>query len=1155
MYIVIDPKYEGDTVNPADTNQLMEDVEDVINGDKAFNHLTTLDTAVVTNLNADMIDGAHKSTDVTFATGSDNLIPTELATKTYIDTYFNSRDIIRYIGSLDCSFEPNYPAADAGHLWVIVGTGRIGGSAGKEVEVDDTVLCMVDGSASGDEAAVGHNWVVNQGNIIGAVTNTSTGTINNIAVFDTSSGKVIKNSLLATTPSGTLLIPTGQTYQVGTSELRDIFFPYADATGGVNIYEITVSDEIVSYYDGLKIAFKANQGNTGSVVVNVNNIGVTPLYKKEAIPLVIGDIATNQIVEMIFDGTNFQLTTVGGVSTDHTPNASEIPFWLNSYTLTSSTGFTWDQITKILRIGDINGILRSSTGLVIPSKLNITEPADTATLTIANNKTLTVNNTLTLDSTDGVTATFTSTGSVAYKGNTLSQFAATTSLQLKNLISDETGSDSLVFANTPTLVSPILGSATATTINGNTLTTGTGTLTLGSYTLTVTSTGSIKGTNTGDVTLATNHGLSLTNQVIGMGAPSSVTGISTNAVTTTTHSHAASNLVNANLSGSAGITNANLANSSVTIGTTGIALGATSLTLSGLTTTSTGDATITALNRNFVTYGTDTKLFTGVPYDERAKFKIAVTYSAPNVNVSLSFTGANTSFSYYINGKKYTITDLTPFTNKTALAAEGAWFVYISYLNVFTVTQTAWLIYNPDVLLWNFYFNATDTSITWIGEERHTAGRDIFQHARNHTQGAIYKSGFTFSQYNGLTTYSSNTDNNFGRAMAQFTGGSFWDEDILNSIAHTDASITSTTTAPDTDWNLTVNQFLGFTALATAGTSATSIVFAGSHTLSTGQAVTVMNGNTTTVRGTTTITTGGTGTTFTVTSVTGLASGDAIVVSGRIPVYYISSVAPYVWRRLQATSFLGVTTQAATWAKSSTTVTGTFTNHGLQTGDIIAVTVSSDLTAIPLNNYTVTRTGANTFTFTDTAGGGASGTLTYNNNYNAVTIPNGVAQFNNAAAGGFSAMTANRYYPMYIAATNMTSEPLIAILGQGQSTNSTLATALGETPFQFQNLLGLAQLNIQEITPIYRLTYMYNTGGAFTTTRIKLYDSTFINLRVSTVTGTINNPVVSTLPANAITVDASAFSNNLTTADTNVQLTLNRLDGNMSPIAAALIFG
>jgi hypothetical protein len=52
-------------------------------------------------------------------------------------------------------------------------------------------------------------------------------------------------------------------------------------------------------------------------------------------------------------------------------------------------------------------------------------------------------------------------GGDALTSGTLAQFAATTSLQLKNTISDETGSGALVFATSPTLVTPALGTPTA----------------------------------------------------------------------------------------------------------------------------------------------------------------------------------------------------------------------------------------------------------------------------------------------------------------------------------------------------------------------------------------------------------------------------------------------------------------------------------------------------------------------------------------------------------------------------------------------------------------------------------------------------------------------------------------------------------------------
>lgn len=60
----------------------------------------------------------------------------------------------------------------------------------------------------------------------------------------------------------------------------------------------------------------------------------------------------------------------------------------------------------------------------------------------------------------------------------LSVLASTSSSELAGVISDETGSGSLVFATSPTLVTPVLGVASATSINGLTISSSTGTLTL-----------------------------------------------------------------------------------------------------------------------------------------------------------------------------------------------------------------------------------------------------------------------------------------------------------------------------------------------------------------------------------------------------------------------------------------------------------------------------------------------------------------------------------------------------------------------------------------------------------------------------------------------------------------------------------------------------
>jgi hypothetical protein len=98
------------------------------------------------------------------------------------------------------------------------------------------------------------------------------------------------------------------------------------------------------------------------------------------------------------------------------------------------------------------------------NKVAITAPTTGSTLTIADGKTFTVSNTLTLTGTDTSSVAFGAGGTVAYVANKLSVFAATTSSELAGVISDETGTGVLVFSNSPTLVTPTLGAALATSV-------------------------------------------------------------------------------------------------------------------------------------------------------------------------------------------------------------------------------------------------------------------------------------------------------------------------------------------------------------------------------------------------------------------------------------------------------------------------------------------------------------------------------------------------------------------------------------------------------------------------------------------------------------------------------------------------------------------
>lgn len=147
-----------------------------------------------------------------------------------------------------------------------------------------------------------------------------------------------------------------------------------------------------------------------------------------------------------------------------------------------ATAPEWGSVT-----GTGNVVRATSPSLTTPSlgaatatsinKLTLTQPATSATLTIADGKILTASNTLTFAGTDGSSVAFGTGGTVTYTSNNLSVFAATTSAQLAGVISDETGSGSLVFGTSPTIATPtITTSATGPLFIGGTGTTSTLTL-------------------------------------------------------------------------------------------------------------------------------------------------------------------------------------------------------------------------------------------------------------------------------------------------------------------------------------------------------------------------------------------------------------------------------------------------------------------------------------------------------------------------------------------------------------------------------------------------------------------------------------------------------------------------------------------------------
>lgn len=196
----------GDTdptaLHPADIGILVQAHDGDLDSIAAL-ATTSFGRSLLTMANAAALRGAavlgtvatlDSDTDGTLAANSNGRIPTQAAVKTYADQILSAANAEVFKGIINCSANPNYPAANAGDHYVVSVDGKIGGASGAVVEAGDGLLCIVDGTSAGTQAAVGANWIIIQKNIDGAVTGPVSAVNGNLPSFSGTGGKIIQDS-------------------------------------------------------------------------------------------------------------------------------------------------------------------------------------------------------------------------------------------------------------------------------------------------------------------------------------------------------------------------------------------------------------------------------------------------------------------------------------------------------------------------------------------------------------------------------------------------------------------------------------------------------------------------------------------------------------------------------------------------------------------------------------------------------------------------------------------------------------------------------------------------------------------------------------------------------------------------------------------------
>lgn len=138
-------------------------------------------------------------------------------------------------------------------------------------------------------------------------------TLNDLATAMT--GSIAKDG--QTTPTGNL--PMGGYAHTGVADatvrtmygtagqIQDSAFTYLTSPSGTNAMTATAALGMSAYVTGQRFFFVAPSTNTSACTININAIGVKAITKNGTTALVAGDIVSGAIVQVVYDGTQFQL--------------------------------------------------------------------------------------------------------------------------------------------------------------------------------------------------------------------------------------------------------------------------------------------------------------------------------------------------------------------------------------------------------------------------------------------------------------------------------------------------------------------------------------------------------------------------------------------------------------------------------------------------------------------------------------------------------------------------------------------------------------------------------------------------------------------------------------------------------------------------------
>jgi hypothetical protein len=273
-----------------------------------------------------------------------------------------SFDAVVYKGAIDCSGNPNYPAAGAGDLYIVSVSGKIGGASGTSVTSGALLICKDDATGAGTQAAVGDHWdivasAIDYGNV--TITGGTITGITDLAVADGGTGRssFTENGVLyGNTTSGLLVTAAGTEGQIlragatGAPAFSTATYP---ATTTVNqlLYSSATNaiEGITTAASGILITSAAGVPSIGVDIPTGVTIGGGYIYRAGGtdVPATDGGTGLSAITDhgiMLGSGTGAVTALAAGATgevligqTDADPAWSSSPSFTQPFLLQSSS--------------------------------------------------------------------------------------------------------------------------------------------------------------------------------------------------------------------------------------------------------------------------------------------------------------------------------------------------------------------------------------------------------------------------------------------------------------------------------------------------------------------------------------------------------------------------------------------------------------------------------------------------------------------------------------------------------------------------------------------------------------------------------------------------------------------------------------------------